>query len=121
MASNEILSVDDLESAIVIRNRNGGQIGRLFFSYTEKSTFDACDAPFVCIIRLYVDPKYRRQGIASFMLNRLISKFSCNYIVDAYPDDKEYMSSSKLLKFYNSFGFKEDKRTDDGMRMIKRK
>ncbi len=46
MTSNEILSVDDLETAIVIRNRNGGQIGRLFFSYTEKSTFDACDAPY---------------------------------------------------------------------------
>lgn len=124
--TNEILSIDFCNSCIVMRNRNEGQVVRLFYNQANNKMFVSESEfrfpPFICINRLYVDFNYRKIGWATVIMNLLIERFKgYSFLVNAFTDDKEYMSNERLIEFYNSFGFKFLKLSEEGVILIKEK
>ena len=122
----EILSIEFCDGCIVMRNRNEGQVVRLFYNQADNKMFISESEfrfpPFICINRLYVDFNYRKIGWATVVMNLLIERFKgYSFLVNAFSDDKEYMSNETLIKFYNSFGFKSLKLSEEGVILIKEK
>jgi ribosomal protein S18 acetylase RimI-like enzyme len=122
----EILSIEFCNGCIVMRNRNEGQVVRLFYNQVDNKMFISKSEfrfpPFICINRLYVDFNYRKIGWANVVMNLLIERFKGHsFLVNAFSDDKEYMSNETLIKFYNSFGFKFLKLSEEGVILIKEK
>lgn len=123
----EILSIDEGENFIVFRNKNEGQVVRLFYTYSNKVAPDefirkTINPPIVCISRLYVDSSYRRNGWATFVMNFLIEKYKdSSFLVNAFSDDVKYMSNEILISFYARFGFEKLKPTEEGMLLIRKK
>jgi len=119
----EILSIEFCDGCIVMRNRNEGQVVRLFYNQADNKMFISESEfrfpPFICINRLYVDFNYRKIGWATVVMNLLIERFKgYSFLVNAFSDDKEYMSNETLIKFYNSFGFKSLKLSEEGVILI---
>jgi len=123
---NEILSIDEYDGCIVMRNRNEGQVVKVFYNQSNNKMFISENEfrfpPFICVNRLYVDPNYRKKGWATIIMNLLIERFKgYSFLVNAFPDDKEYMSNEKLIEFYKGFGFKFLIPSEDGVILIKEK
>lgn len=123
---HEILSVDFSNDSIIMRNRFEGQVVRLFYNKVNDRLFVSESEfkfpPFICINRLYVDFNYRKIGWATIVMNFLIERFKgYSFIVNAFPDDKEYMTNKRLIEFYNGFGFKFLKASEEGVILIKEK
>jgi len=124
--SIEILSIDFCNGCIVMRNRNEGQVVKIFYNQSNNKMFISENEfrfpPFICINCLYVNPNYRKIGWATNIMNLLIERFKgYSFLVNAFPDDKEYMSSEKLIEFYKGFGFKFLMPSEDGVILIKEK
>ncbi len=124
--SIEILSIEYCNDCIVMRNRNEGQVVKVFYNKSNNKMFvsetEFRFPPFICINRLYVDPNYRKIGWATIVMNLLIERFKgYSFLVNAFTDNKEYMSSEKLIEFYKGFGFKFLMPSEDGVILIKEK
>lgn len=122
----EILSIDEYDGCIVMRNRNEGQVVKVFYNKSNNKMFISESEfrfpPFICVNRLYVNPNYRKIGWATVVMNLLIERFKgYSFLVNAFPDDKEYMSSEKLIEFYKRLGFKFLMPSEDGVILIKEK
>ncbi len=122
----EILSICEYDDSLIMKNCNEGQVVKVFYSQSNNKMFISESEfrfpPFICINRLYVDPIYRKIGWATVVMNLLIERFKgYSFLVNAFTDDKEYMSNETLIKFYNSFGFKFLKLSEEGVILIKEK
>lgn len=123
----EILSLEIGNSYITLKNKKEAQVVRLFFnlslfkSQNNEETSNAFIYPCASILRLYVDCNYRRQGWATFVINKFfeICEDFNTFLVIANPDDLSYMSHEELKKFYKTFGFFEFREIDEGTLMIK--
>lgn len=117
-------------SYIVLKDQSGGQVVQLHFSDSfnsgktnseHKEVNESLIAPFSCIVRLFVHPKFRKKGYATFAMDKFFEihdEFN-SFIVSAQPDDEEFMKREDLLKFYRKFGFEFLKETDEGTLMVK--
>lgn len=107
----EILSYEESDTFIVLRNKEGGQVVRLFFNVSETH---------VCLMRLYIVPTYRKQGWARMVIQKVIEKYRDKiFIVNAYADKDQEFTSEQLISFMYSFGFKTQQLTEDGVLLIK--
>lgn len=116
---NDILCLEDRDGCLFFENSEGGRVVFLYYLETNEKHIDSLvkeiDLPIASIIRLYVHPNYRKLGWAKIIMNLFIDKYKgCNIIVDAFPDDKDYMSIETLISFYKSFGFDILKPSEDG-------
>lgn len=99
----------ETNSCFFLKRADDVQVARLFFSVSNN---------IVCINRLFVNPEYRKKGIANFLLHNLIKTYPKNImLVTANPDDLEYMSTNSLLKLYGKFKFVFLRETDEGTLM----
>lgn len=126
-----ILSIHEENGCIIFKNKNEAQVVRLFFSQYGNESLEkgfkkkyknlASVKHLVCINRLHVSADYRRKGWGSIIMNHLLTRFKeSSYIVNAYPDDQDYMSLDELVKFYGNFGFKVAHITEEGFLLIKK-
>lgn len=107
----EILSYEESDNFIVLRNKDKGQVVRLFFNITENQ---------VCLIRLYIIPTYRKQGWARFVIQRVLEKYKDkSFITDAYADEDQEFTSEQLISLMCSFGFVIERLTEDGVLLKK--
>lgn len=119
-----MLCIDIQNNCIIMRDINGGQCVRLFFSKSNlPPVYDYLkpflSQPYICISRLIVNTNYRNKGLGSLAMKLLInSNPGCNFIVSAKPDNFTEINKLRLYKFYNSFGFKPFKETEDGLIML---
>lgn len=121
-----ILSIEEHDNSIVFKNKSEGQVVRLFFNcYDAESVVDIVGnlkcKNLVSISRLYVDPAYRKKGWASIILKKLFENYKGqSFLLNAYPDDKEYMSLDALVGFYKRHGFEILHPTEEGILLIKK-
>lgn len=107
----EILSYEESDTFIVLRNRDGGQVVRLFFNV---------NATHVCLMRLYIVPTYRKQGWARMVIQRVIEKYKDkSFITNAFADKDQEFTSEQLISFMRSFGFKIQRLTEEGVLLTK--
>lgn len=125
----EILSINEFENSIIFKNKDDAQVVRLFFHICKNKLEIYADnkwknyqqtTKLINISRLYVVPGYRRRGWATIIIKMLIQKFpGYTFLINAYPDDKNYMSINELINFYEKFGFKYLRDSEEGVIMIK--
>lgn len=128
ISKDEILSIDETFgqiSGIVFRNKNEGQVVKILTIESKKthknSLFKDIKTPFISLIRLYVNPNYRKLGWGTLIMNRLIENSkNKTIIVDAFPDNESYMTKDELINFYMKFGFKILKPSEEGMFLIRK-
>lgn len=118
-----MLCIDILNNCIIMYTKDKGQVVRLFYSYSNKDPVLKhlnIIKPYVCILRLYVNPPYRCFGHATLALKLLFEHLpdAKTFILTANPDDPEYMTHQELLNFYGKFGFKVIEEVDEGTKMI---
>lgn len=107
----EILSYEESDSFIVLRNKEEGQVVRLFFNITKTH---------VCLMRLYIHPSYRKRGWARFIIQRVLEKYKDkSFVTDAYADKDQEFTSGQLISFMCSFGFVIDSFTEEGVLLKK--
>lgn len=127
ISKDEILSIDETFgqiSGIIFRNKNEGQVVKILTIESKKthknSLFKDIKTPFISLIRLYVNPSYRKLGWGTLIMNRLIENSeNKTIIVDAFPDNESYMTKDELINFYMKFGFKILKPSEEGMFLIR--
>lgn len=115
----DILCLEDRDGCLFFTNSEGVQVVFLYYLETNEKHIDSLvkeiDLPIASIIRLYVHPNYRKLGWAKIIMNLFINKYNdCNIIVNAFPDDNDYMSIETLISFYKGFGFDILKPSEDG-------
>lgn len=128
ISKNEILSIDETFGkigGIIFRNKNEAQVVKIYTMESNKIQKDSLlkeiKPPFINLIRLYVDPNYRKLGWGTLIMNRLIDNSkNKTIIVDAFPDNESYMTKHELFKFYMKFGFEILKPSEKGMFLIKK-
>lgn len=128
ISKDEILSIDETFGqigGIIFKNKNEGQVVKVYTTESNKiqknSLLKGFKTPFVNLIRLYVDPNYRKLGWGTLIMNRLIENSkNKTIIVDAFPDNESYMTKDELINFYMKFGFKILKPSEKGMFLIRK-
>jgi predicted GNAT family N-acyltransferase len=115
------------DSFIKIKNPTGKTIANLYYmQFNRKQVLSnrfknlELKPPLVLVNRLFVEYGYRRCGLATEMMQTMISKFSDikQFIVVANPDEESIINRTKLIEFYSSFGFKTVSEIDEGTVMV---
>lgn len=107
-----MLTLSEYTGAIVMRDENGGQQARLYFTkcvkYPEDFQYsELIQIPYICVNRLYVGSNYRRQGYARKMMKLMFHSNPDvqNYMIVANPDIGSELDMGQLCAFYGTFGF----------------
>lgn len=113
------------ETSLVFITKEGYQIAKLFFhkfcnTPPNPEYRDLLSLPYISIARLIVTKEYRRKKYATELFNKLfeLNKDVKSFIISANPDNPEYITKEALLRFYESFGFKRYKETEEGTILI---
>lgn len=128
ISKDEILSIDETFgqiNGIIFRDKYDGQVVKVYTIELNKikknSLLKGFKTPIINLIRLYVNPSYRKLGWGTLIMNRLIENSeNKTIIVDAFPDDESYMTKDELINFYMKFGFKILKPSEQGMFLIRK-
>ena len=124
------LTIHVSDSYVLLKDHNEAQVVRLYFTDSIKpgkinsehiEVNESLIFLFFCIVRLFVHPRFRKKGYATFAMEKFFEihdEFN-SFIVSAQPDDEDYMKREDLLNFYRKFGFEFLKENDEGTLMVK--